>query len=134
MIEYINDISRIGTAQLKGFFVGWPHPPSPEKHLQILRQSYRAILAIDKTSGNVVGFITSISDGVLAAYIPLLEVLPAYQRKGIGGELVGRMLKELEEFYMTDLICDSNLQSFYERFGMRPCFGMIRRNFDRQAE
>ena len=133
MIEYINDVTGIGAVQIEGFFVGWPHPPTPEKHLQILRQSYRAILAIDKTSGNVVGFITAISDGVLAAYIPLLEVLPAYQSKGIGSELVGRMLKELEGFYMTDLICDPSLQSFYERFGMQPYFGMIRRNFDRQA-
>ncbi len=133
MIEYINDVTGIGAAQIEGFFVGWPNPPSSEKHLQILRQSYRAILAIDKNSGNVVGFITAISDGVLAAYIPLLEVLPPFQGKGIGGELIGRMLQELEGFYMIDLICDPNLQSFYERFGMRPYFGMIRRNFPRQV-
>ena len=39
-------------------------------------------------SGQVVGFITAISDGVLSAYIPLLEVLPGWRSQGIGGELV----------------------------------------------
>ena len=33
-------------------------------------------------AGRVVGFVTAISDGVLSAYIPLLEVLPEYQGAG----------------------------------------------------
>ena len=63
----------------------------------------------------MVGFITAISDGVLSAFIPLLEVLPA-PGPGIGSELVRRMLSELEDFYMVDLVCDPELEPFYRRF------------------
>jgi ribosomal protein S18 acetylase RimI-like enzyme len=84
-------------------------------------------------AGPVVGFITAISDGVSAAYIPHLEVLPAYQGRGIGSELVRRMLARLRGLYMIDLTCDPDVQPFYARLGMRPSTGMLVRNYDRQA-
>ena len=79
------------------------------------------------------GFITAISDSVLCAYIPLLEVLPDYQGRGIGQELTQRMLAKLDHLYMVDLLCDANLQPFYARLGMRAASGMLRRNYARQA-
>ena len=66
--------------------------------------------------GRVVGFVTAISDGVLSAFIPLLEVLPDHQRQGIGSELVRRMLSRAGGFYMVDLVCDPELEPFYRRF------------------
>ena len=42
------------------------------------------IIAIDENTNQVVGFVTAISDGVLSAYIPFLEVLPEYKSIGIG--------------------------------------------------
>jgi GNAT superfamily N-acetyltransferase len=80
-----------------------------------------------------VGFITAISDGVLAAYIPLLEVLPAWQGQGIGAELVRRMQAQLQRFYMVDLLCDPEVQPFYERLGLHRATGMLLRNYDRQS-
>ena len=94
MVTYTDSIADVTPAQLQGFFVGWPNPPTPATHLRILAGSYAAVLARDD-SGAVVGFITAISDGVSAAYIPHLEVLPAYQGQGIGSELVRRMLTSL---------------------------------------
>jgi ribosomal protein S18 acetylase RimI-like enzyme len=133
MISYIDTIQGIAAEQLQGFFVGWPNPPSPATHLRILAGNYAILLARDDATGAVVGFITSISDGVSCAYIPHLEVLPAYQGRGIGSELVRRMLERLRQIYMIDLICDSNVQPFYERLGMHPYTGMILRNYDRQS-
>jgi ribosomal protein S18 acetylase RimI-like enzyme len=66
----------------------------------------------------VVGFVTAISDGVLSAYIPLLEVLPEYQGRGIGAELVRRLLDRLGGLYMVDLCCDEDVVGFYERLGL----------------
>lgn len=86
MISYTDSIESITADKLRGFFVGWTNPPSPETHLKLLANSYKVVLAIDDETGNVVGFITTISDGVLSAYIPLLEVLPAYQRQGACSE------------------------------------------------
>ena len=79
------------------------------------------------------GFVTAISDGVLSAYMPLLEVLPDYQGRGIGRELVERMLTLLSGHYMIDLVCDKDMQSFYARFGMKPFIAMAIRNYDRQS-
>lgn len=88
---------------------------------------------MDDATSRVVGFITANSDGVLSAYIPLLEVLPKYQGQGIGTELITRMLKKLETLYMIDLICDPELQPFYSRFKMKSQTGMILRNYKYQA-
>ena len=121
---YTTDVARLGPADLGGFFVDWPTRPSPERHLEILRGSDYVVLARESESGRVVGFVTAISDGVLSAFIPLLEVLPEQQGQGIGSELVRRILAELEEFYMVDLMCDPELQPFYERFELMLLSGM----------
>ncbi len=111
-----------------GFFEGWPHPPTPAVHLAHLRGAEVAILAIDADTGAVVGFVTALGDGVLAAFIPLLEVLPAYRGRGIGGELVRRVLARLSDRYSVDLVCDPHLVPFYERLGGTRLDGVGWRN------
>ncbi|WP_418302719.1 GNAT family N-acetyltransferase [Lysinibacillus fusiformis] len=118
---------------LKGFFVDWPNPPSPQTHLKLLKNSSKVVVALDEQSNQVVGFITAISDGVLSAYIPFLEVLPAYKSKGIGKELINRMLIELQYMYMIDLCCDNDLVPLYEKFGMMKSNGMLIRNYGMQS-
>jgi len=133
MLRYLNTARGIRPDQLEGFFEGWPSPPTRETHAAILRGSYRVVLAVDCDRDAVIGFITAVSDGVLAAYIPLLEVLPSYRRRGIGRELVTRMQEELGEFYMVDLVCDETLEPFYASLGMKPARAMTVRRFDKQS-
>lgn len=133
VISYRNSPDGIRADQLTGFFVGWPNPPSPEAHLRILAHSAAVVLAVDDTSERVVGFITAITDHVVTAYIPHLEVLPSYQGQGIGRELVERMVARLRELYAIDLVCDPDVEPFYEKLGFRKVTGMCLRNFDRQA-
>lgn len=133
MIEYSHSTGDITADQLHGFFVGWSNPPTPETHLRLLRNSDAVVLAVDTATGQVVGFITAITDGVLAAYIPFLEVLPAYQHQGIGKTLVRQMLDRLQDLYMIDLLCDADIQPFYEQFEMYPAVGMCARNYARQS-
>jgi GNAT superfamily N-acetyltransferase len=133
MIIYTDSLDGVTSEHLKGgFFVGWPNPPSPITHYRILANS-AAVLLARIADGTIVGFITAVSDHVSCAYIPHLEVLPAFQGQGIGSELVRRMVEKLRHLYMIDLVCDPPLQPFYERFGMRPVVGMVLRNYDRQA-
>ena len=133
MIKYINSLENISETNLKGFFVNWPNPPSPEKHLQLLNNSDYFWLAIDETTNDVVGFITAISDKTLSAYIPLLEVLPLYKGKGIGSHLVKLMLETLKDFYMIDLMCDNSVVDFYKKFSMLKSQGMVIRNYNKQS-
>ncbi|WP_274365747.1 GNAT family N-acetyltransferase [Paenibacillus thermotolerans] len=132
-MKYKSTLDGITPTMLDGFFVGWPNPPSANKLFEILSNSYKFVLAIDEKTDKVIGFITAISDGVLSAYIPLLEVLPYYQKQGIGSEMVKRLLQQLSDIYMVDLICDENLQEYYERLGLKKANGMIIRNFANQS-
>jgi ribosomal protein S18 acetylase RimI-like enzyme len=149
MIVYLDNPEAISPAQLAGgFWVGWPNPPSPIDHHRILLGSYAVWLALGDDTNQVVGFINAVSDGSsrhaqrapgtrlragYAAYIPLLEVLPEYQGRGIGSELTRRMLATLRHCYQVDLICEPDVQPFYEKLGMRRAVGMIVRNYDRQS-
>jgi GNAT superfamily N-acetyltransferase len=126
VVEYLTSADGVEPRQLTGFFEGWPSPPSPERHLAILLGSSHVVLARD--AGEIIGFVTAISDGSLAAYIPLLEVRREWRGKGVGSELVRRLLTQLEDLYMVDVICDHELIPFYERFGMVPLAGLGRRN------
>jgi ribosomal protein S18 acetylase RimI-like enzyme len=130
MIEYTTSVEGLVPRDLDGFFVGWPNRPTPELHLRLLHGSEHVVLARDPGTGRVVGFVNAVGDGVVSAFIPLLEVLPDYQERGIGTELVRRMLELLEDRYMVDLGCDEDLVPFYERFGMSRGISMTTRNRD----
>ncbi|WP_046212525.1 GNAT family N-acetyltransferase [Paenibacillus wulumuqiensis] len=133
MLKYITDSKEIQAYMLKGFFVDWPNHPDEDTHLRLLESSYRIVLALDVPAERVAGFITAISDGVLSAYIPLLEVLPEYRNQGIGSELIRRMMVELEGIYMIDLMCDPELQPYYSKQRLHPATGMIHRNYAAQT-
>jgi ribosomal protein S18 acetylase RimI-like enzyme len=131
MIEYRDDVMTLRLDQLAGgFFEGWPSRPSPQLHLAHLQGAEVAIVAVDAATGQVIGFVTAIGDGVLSAFIPLLEVLPAYRGRGIGTELVRRVLERLRDRYSIDLVCDADLVPFYERLGGRRLVAMAWRNRD----
>ena len=133
MIEYSFSAEGLIEKQVRGFFVGWGNPPNESTLIQIPENSDEIVLALDTSNGRLVGFVNAITDNTFMAFIPLLEVLPAYQGKGIGGNLMERMLGRLRDFYAIDLLCDKELQPYYKRFGMHPANGMVIRNYQNQS-
>lgn len=134
MIRYVVYSEELMDYKLgDGFFDGWLNPPDAKTHREILSKSYKSFVAIDDDKKEIVGFINVISDGVLTAYIPLLEVIPKYKNMGIGGKLVNMVMEEFKDFYMIDIICNSELVHFYEKFGMSKANGMIKRNYHKQS-
>lgn len=131
MLTYFDNCDCLEQLNLDGFFVGWPNPPSNEVFLKLLKGSYRVVLAVEDKK--LIGFISAVSDGVLSAYIPFLEVLPEYQSKGIGKELVYKMKEQLGHLYMVDLLCDEELVPYYEKLGMMPATGAMIRNYNSQS-
>ncbi|TWP48895.1 GNAT family N-acetyltransferase [Lentzea tibetensis] len=123
MIRYAGVPDDLRPDQLTGFFVGWPSPPSPQAHVELLKHAQHAVLAFD--GDRVVGFVTALSDGVFSAYLPLLEVLPKYKWQGIGGALVRRVVGEIGGVYSIDVVCDDDVVPFYERFGFQRVNGMV---------
>ncbi len=126
MVTYDTSTANLNADRLDGFFVGWPSPPSGEALLGVLHGSSHVVIAWH--DDDVVGFVNAISDGLLAAFIPLLEVRPGYQGRGVGSELVRRMLEILGHVYSIDVVCDPEVAPFYERLGLKRLVGMSRRN------
>ena len=58
-----------------------------------------------------------ISDGHLVVYYPHLLVLPAYQGRGIGREIMQRLKIRYEGFHQHMLIAESAAAMFYEKMG-----------------
>ncbi len=127
MIDYRHSLDGITNEELHGFFAGWPQPPSVFKFREILKKSFAFIVAYDTKTKNVIGFVTAISDGIFAAFIPLLEVKTEYQRKGIGRELVRRMESRLSGNYSIDIVCNHELESFYADLGYTSLSGQAKR-------
>lgn len=131
-LTYQTTTDGLTADQLSGdFFEGWLDPPTPETHLRVLEQSDHRVVAI--RDGQVVGFITAISDGVLSAFVTLLEVLPEEQDKGIGQSLMNQLMEDIGDIYMVDLVCDANLSRFYAELGFATATGMSRRNYEMQS-
>lgn len=67
----------------------------------------------------LIGYIDSVSNGVSDAYIQDLMVCPDYQGKGIGTDLMDKMIEYLKKkrIYMISVVYEECLKSFYERFG-----------------
>lgn len=128
MIRYTDDLASVREDMLEGFFFGWPRRPSTAQHLAVLRGSYRSVVALDDADDRMAGFVNTISDGVLTAFIPWLGVLPEYQGQGIGGELMRRILVGADRFYSVDLVCDAALVPYYERQGMQGASSALLRH------
>jgi GNAT superfamily N-acetyltransferase len=92
----------------------------------LLLKSDQVALAWDGPT--LVGFATALTDGVLCAFIPLLEVLPDRQGLGIGSALVQALQKRLGPIYALDAVCDAEVAPFYERLGFVQISGMALRD------
>lgn len=128
-MTYTTTVDGLSSASFaEGFFERWAAPPTPEEHLELLSRATHVSLAL--LGQTVVGYATALSDGLLAAYIPLLEVLPEHRRRGVGTQLVKRLMRTIGPVYMIDVMCDADVLPFYRRLGFRPAGGAVVRNYD----
>jgi GNAT superfamily N-acetyltransferase len=133
-IKIVRDLGPFNPEKWVGFFEGWPNPPNSATLYELLLNSPERSLAVDTRFNKVVGFTYAISDKLLSAYIPLLEVLPEWRVKDLGRLLIEDLLIQLRDYYMVDVCCDESLSEFYEKVGFQKAgAGMIRRNYRMQA-
>ena len=73
--------------------VGWERRTADRDRLaQLVRGSMFVVSAWE--GDRLVGFARAISDGAANAYISTVAVLPEYQKRGIGRELIQRLLED----------------------------------------
>ena len=97
--------------------VGWNRM---EKEMADSRlKSYYHIAVYEEEKQKLIGFVDSVSNGVTDAYIQDLMVHPDFQGRGLGSELMNKMIEYLkkEGIYMISVLYDESLKDFYSRFG-----------------
>jgi ribosomal protein S18 acetylase RimI-like enzyme len=73
--------------------VGWERRTADRERLaQLVRGSLYVVSAWD--ADRLVGFARGISDGATNAYISTAAVLPEYQKRGIGRELIQQLIAD----------------------------------------
>ncbi len=95
--------------------VGWNR--MEKEYENPLMTSYYHIAVYENEE--LVGYIDCVSNGVTDAYIQDLMVHQDYQGKGIGTELMNKMIKYLKEkrIYIISVVFEERLKSFYDKFG-----------------
>ncbi|MBL0143740.1 MAG: GNAT family N-acetyltransferase [Betaproteobacteria bacterium] len=83
-------------------------------------------MARDLEASILCGYIAALSDGVACAYISALEVRQEYRGKGIGTELLNRMVERLNVFAVY-LSCAPSMTPFYEAAGFSAGTSMSKR-------
>lgn len=129
MIIYSTEKTSIRSYEVGQFYADWKQKPNKETFLQSIEKADYAVLAIDEEKNKIIGYITAITDHVLSAYIPFLEVDKSYQKQGIGTLLLQKILEQIGDLYMIDLIADKDKASFYEKAGLKSWNAMIKRNY-----
>ena len=74
----------------------------------------------------LVGFARAISDGARNGYVSTVIVLPAYRGKGIGREMIARLLAGKEHIAFV-LHARPEVKPFYARAGFAEADNMMRR-------
>ena len=112
--KYNESISPEAIADLRES-VGWNR--MEKEYGNPLMTSFFHIAVYDEDQ--LVGYVDSVSNGVTDAYIQDLIVCPDYQGKGIGTDLMKKMIASLKEkhIYMISVIFEESLKPFYDRFG-----------------
>ncbi|RDU37810.1 GNAT family N-acetyltransferase [Neobacillus piezotolerans] len=67
----------------------------------------------------LIGFARAVADGKFRAYIEDVVIHSAYQRDGIGTQLVSRLLEILAHIDVISLFCEPHLIPFYEKNNFR---------------
>ena len=116
-IEY-RDTHDIDLDQLAALFdaVGWQRRTADRVRLaRLVSGSLWVVSAWD--GEQLVGFARAISDGAFNAYISTVAVLPAYQKRGIGRELVRRLIDDRDGIQFV-LHANERAYPFYLHIGL----------------
>ena len=111
--------------------VSWTnYTNQPQMLEQALSHSLAIYLALDGDA--VVGLVRLVGDGFSSVFVQDLIVLPSYQRRGIGSDLMKEALGDFKDAYQVQLATEQTEKTlgFYRSLGFETlstydCTGMI---------
>jgi GNAT superfamily N-acetyltransferase len=95
--------------------VRWSSAKKPDVLHRALLSSHSLVTAWQ--GDLLVGLGNAISDGHLVVYFPHLVVHPHHQRRGIGTEIVRRLMVRYRGFHQQALLADGKAIDFYKKLG-----------------
>lgn len=93
----------------------WSSAKKPDLLHKALMASHSLVTAWD--GSKLVGLGNAISDGYLVVYYPHMLVLPEYQGRGIGTQLMRRLMSRYQGFHQHMLTADGRALDFYRKCG-----------------
>ena len=102
--------------------VNWPLGYQPDKLRRAFSRSDQVITAWD--GEKLVGLVNTIADGSVTAFIPYLLVNPEYQKQGIGGILIGKIVSAYEGYERIVLLTEKDTVDFYKKCGFVDAQGI----------
>lgn len=114
LYEYNKPVSAKALADLREA-VGWNRMEDEYSSPRLVSFYHIAVYE----EHNLIAYVDCVSNGVTDAYIQDLAVHPDYQGRGIGTDLMNRMIAYLKEkhIYMISVIFEERLKPFYAKFG-----------------
>jgi ribosomal protein S18 acetylase RimI-like enzyme len=105
----------------------WKDYYDSSKINHLIKGSYVFAIAFDKKTKKAIGMGRVISDGVSDAYIQDVVVLPHYQKKGIGGELIKNLTEHCisKDILWIGLIAEPNQDEFYLKLGFNKMLNHV---------
>lgn len=98
--------------------VGWTnYTACPDMLQNALENTLLVLAAFDREQ--LVGMLRAVGDGYSIVFIQDILVLPAYQRQGIGRQLLEQAIAHFPGIYQLHLLTDTaeKTRSFYEALG-----------------
>lgn len=98
--------------------VGWTnYTACPDMLQNALENTLLVLAAFDREQ--LVGMLRAVGDGYSIVFIQDILVLPAYQRQGIGRQLLEQAIAHFPGIYQLHLLTDNTekTRSFYEALG-----------------
>jgi ribosomal protein S18 acetylase RimI-like enzyme len=128
MIDYRDESAAVDLTKLATLLesAGWEHRTRDTSRLgQMVHGSTYRVSAHEGDA--LVGFARAISDGAFNAYVSTVAVLPSHQRRGIGRELMRRLLAGRDHVQFV-LHAAPRVHPFYFQCGFRLAPDMLRRD------
>jgi GNAT superfamily N-acetyltransferase len=97
--------------------VQWSAAKKPVRLTRALKRSHSVVTAW--VQGSLVGLGNAVLDGSLVVYYPHLLVLPEFQRRGIGRQLMKRLMNRYRGFHQHILVAEAKAVSFYRKCGFK---------------
>lgn len=117
-VSFSNSIENVEWSRMKEIYhsVGWENH-NEEKIKKVFQSSNVVAIAYDED--NIAGFGRALSDGVFNAAIYDVVIDEKYQNKGIGQQIIEKLLAQLNGISCVHLVSTAGNEEFYRKAGFR---------------